>query len=496
METLRKSNRQTKRKLIVDEKDEELEVDSEFLNFSNEKDKRKNKFTKEQIHDIIRKGEPEVKVKCSVCDENFDYIYDLLEHREIEHSHEVMLTCTNCGETFEKKAQLYNHLILELEAYKCHRCENCFKTKALFDFHNNTAKCPVNYNNTKIPIKCSECDEVFSNIPDLLNHRLLKYGEEIMLTCGLCKQKFAKKGGIHRHLNLEYNSYQCSSCGRALRDKFRLTQHEAKCCNSSSSSSSIEPTAENLKCHTCGMTSFVNIPQLLSHISEKHGREKMLTCGICGLMFKSRTGILRHLNIEYKLYNCENCGKSIGEKYLLVKHQEICKNSFSIDVLQQIVNCEEKASGSQSNEEMGEERKNNTTMQNLIDQLIKGEDSENNEWNCEVCESIFQSAAELFIHKTNCGHEKLIECVQCQFKNSDQNEIDKHRDTVHNKQKFECSFCDLIFVNHRQLSDHHNKELRIYVCQTCNESFRSQLILDKHRKTHPTCRQFFGISKS
>jgi KRAB domain-containing zinc finger protein len=176
-------------------------------------------------------------------------------------------------------------------------------------------------------------------------------------------------------------------------------------------------------------------------------------CDHCGLKFAHKKSIYRHVLRQHKEQlgaECEMCERVFANAVALRNHQRAAHKTPAIaeggvDVYP-CPYCDEKFE-----------------LKTCLQKHLKKHD--NVLYNCEECGKNFRSNKYLTAHRRLHSEEP----------------------------KIQCTICNKIFMFQFNLREHmfiHSNTEKLFNCEQCNKSFRTQMLLKLHTLNHPTERQF------
>ncbi|XP_026314367.1 zinc finger protein 675-like isoform X2 [Hyposmocoma kahamanoa] len=153
------------------------------------------------------------KYKCAICKSEFDFFKCLTSHMNV-HSNDFI--CPSCGKSFVSDVRLQGHVMrshnITDDDRTCKICIKTFSTRGRKDYHMKTV-------HTNSKLKCSECDETFSNRMLRLKHLAEIHKFEMpKYECNVCMKEFASRGCLLTHtksIHLKDKAYTCEICNKS-----------------------------------------------------------------------------------------------------------------------------------------------------------------------------------------------------------------------------------------------------------------------------------------
>ena len=189
-----------------------------------------------------------------------------------------------------------------------------------------------------------------------------------------------------KHVTTE-TKYDCQHCGRALKDKGALTEHER-----------VHTGEKPLKCTICEKE-FRMKQSLKAHVKTQHTKDNIYNCELCGKTFNYGRGLLKHLS----RYHGNETGFKCGE----------CNDVFSTEMGLKIHSA-------------------NPCFKHV----------------CTYCAKIFKWKGNLNVHiQTHQDPEerKCLLCNDCGKSFNSQLVLEEHKRAHLNLKEFKCSVCDKAF---------------------------------------------------
>ena len=207
----------------------------------------------------------------------------------------------------------------------------------------------------KARVRCSNCDQDFSDLPSMRRHRLI-HSEEKPFQCEFCEKAFRRKDNLREHRNIHTleNVYSCTHCGKTFPRKYTHKVHMARFCSKekpcsdsgkdevvtwgqshtattkithTSPTNKVLPTKTSVSnnkssdpCHICHKT-FRDSSTLKRHLLT-HSDERPFKCSQCSKSFRRKDHLQEHVIVhnEVRPFPCPQCGKSFSRKNGLKTH--------------------------------------------------------------------------------------------------------------------------------------------------------------------------------
>ncbi|XP_059608031.1 uncharacterized protein LOC132255877 [Phlebotomus argentipes] len=423
--------------------------------------------------------------------------------------------CTSCGEKFAEKVKLKSH-ILQMHGnsdtgksgFPCNVCGAVLQHKLSFERH------LVLHDNSLGTVKCPQCPKSFLRQCDLDEH-LPRHSQERPFKCSDCSLSFKKRRGLQQHRLLhDTGPTMCPYCTRHCLNEARLRFHVRKCHRGLPAKITDGPVS----CTICKM-SFDSLDALMSHATMLHATAmKPCRCKYCGEEFLDHNERQVHIQqnhdnesqgivqLSYKSYRCDECGKVLSSKNNferhVMKHKNvgsfectICPRKFAYqsELRQHVRVCLRRQKKSQTAQcphclvKFKTQERFEKHMMKLHPGLPKSISGKGH-IECSICEKSFDSLDELRTHAA-AQHpvERPVECRFCGETFQDEEEKRDHIDEVHRRHI--CDVCKRFFDNRDALLLHmethetkknsrrHNES---YECEKCGEMFSKKLTLKIH----------------
>ena len=298
--------------------------------------------------------------------------------------------------------------------------------------------------------------------------------------CDHCKRSFDMQYNLDRHQRFVHENitYQCSECSKQFAQKDNLKKHTlAQHSDSNAAHKFQEKKIVDLNCDQCSLKACTK-QQLRIHKSVKHsGADEKSMCEYCGknipnvCLKKHQKSCEIVFNRKYcgNPFQCENCKKSFETKQNLSRHTQSVHNNVRYQCSECPKRFDQKykvkehtlAHHSESAAALNFQAKKDQDIVVLnSDKLIKSSTYKKKSM-CEYCGNsiptvyfkVHQKTCEKVFNENYCG--KQYQCDHCKRSFDMQNDLDRHRQTVHDKiTSYQCSECPVVFSLKHNLKRH------------------------------------------
>lgn len=513
---------------------------------------------------------PEVEqlYACPSCGQSFKSKLSLSNHQRI-HIREAAYKCSICGETFtarkvlashhrkhaeekgykrpgcEKRATKHPKVVPPEGSHKCLKCEKCFHLRKDLLKHQRSHA-------AEGPHKCPVCGKGFIRKEHLTRHQKIhtrqntdqisKGHEEARVETSFStpekkpsrapvfERSVMSDIGNSRHQRIHTNLYKCRFCGKSLRSKIMLIEHERthtekrpyKCSWCKKSFYYKQRLQNHEKTHsrqvgckrskrmrrltTKSSTSYFGIFQTAEHSSRGpvgrnvNSRSLCLTqrrkihvgktlhkCQYCGKCLSSKDGLINHERIHRgeKPYRCDECGNCFRQKSHLVKHLE---THIRQKPYQRIERTSRLKVPNRTNK--GQKPYKGLTLWDSTrhSQLTRHPKMpiESNVFECQYCGKCTRTKSSLLIHERIHKGRKRYQCLECGKKFSQKNYLGCHqRSHVRKKDSKHSDSDNKVITKYSSLkcSSPHKAKLP-YMCLKCGKRFTENYYFKRHQKIH------------
>ena len=328
---------------------------------------------------------------------------------------------------------------------------------------------------------------------DIVNENALQFEEEVekgeeITSMGETTHSFAGSGEIK-----ETDKYACETCGRTLKSRGNLKQHQAKCAK------------EKVTCEDCEMT-FKSETTLMNHqIKYKCGSQTFeylaanfggKICKLCG--FTTTTSRFRNHNCNLlPMLRCNLCPYSTRvsqrmEVHKVSGHNEELICSFCSYqataksghdpkyILKRHIDAKHNDGVTYSCDHCDFKDTNYTKVNSHIA-------SKHRVFTCQECNKEERNIYQLKQHALKVHAIGKIQCALCEFSASSKYLVEKHQRVEHLLATFQCNQCSYIGESDYMLKKHtkqKHSEDPSYSCSQCGFKASSKYRLTQHMKLH------------
>ncbi|XP_039610857.1 zinc finger and BTB domain-containing protein 40 [Polypterus senegalus] len=329
--------------------------------------------------------------------------------------------------------------------FSCKWCKKNFEFKCRMEVHQKRCRLA-----NLTPAECPECGEVVASAKALQVHNtkfhtdMPKKKKHSSVACDICGKTFAHQSGMLYHKRSDHydeKPFSCEECGAKFAANSTLKNHKR-----------LHTGERPFLCKHCDM-SFTQAAALAYHTKKKHSEGKMYACQYCDAVFAQSIELTRHVRTHTgdKPYVCRECGKGFSQANGLSVHLRTFHN------IEDPYDCQ----------------KCRMSFPTLEEHKIHIQEVHPREYHpCELCGKIFSAAFLLERHMVIHVGGKPYNCEICNKAYQQLSGLWYHNRTHH----------PAIFAaqNHRSL------KFPSVQCNSCDKSFPSITVLNKHMKTSHT----------
>eukprot|EP00088_Acartia_fossae_P005328 TRINITY_DN12344_c0_g1_i12.p1 TRINITY_DN12344_c0_g1~~TRINITY_DN12344_c0_g1_i12.p1 ORF type:complete len:586 (-),score=125.28 TRINITY_DN12344_c0_g1_i12:252-2009(-) len=263
--------------------------------------------------------------------------------------------------------------------------------------------------------------------------------------CKVCSNRFTSKSALkyHQYQHDGKKPHSCEICGASFILRFRLTNHM------------LTHTENEKKLYSCEVCNKAySFKASLADHMKVHREESPFKCDVCGLAFKQRNALKRHMMRHEKTYTCKTCGEQCKGKEAYKAHRAEM-HSYAAKKLE-------------------------AAAQNLAG-------GEKISANCETCGKSFSSKSGLYLHQMRHEGKTPFTCDKCGKSFVASSLLKAHMETHADKTLTACKICDKLVTN---LDKHMLIHLKQFSCDLCNKTFSTKYSLNNHMMMHEGKRAF------
>ncbi|XP_052748434.1 zinc finger protein 425-like isoform X2 [Galleria mellonella] len=299
----------------------------------------------------------EAEFKCYNCALGFlfkdTYQAHMMRHEESNGE----FRCETCTLRFASARVLRVHAAAHAARMRCRRCARARPRRACDC--GPAPRPPADHD----PRACHLCGAVFREASGLQQH-LRRYHQaaasQRSYSCSVCGKSYANQAAVRTHMITHIRrKFNCDQCSSIFSSPYTLKQHMKKhqpgeatmffcetCSVSYTSKKSLLAHRRNSinhqqsvpECPVCGKIC-PNQRSLSSHIASVHSSEKSYWCPRCPARYSTRKSLVRHVRChdapeQHQVAVCHLCGLSFKGKSKLNRHlREVCEKQKLEDEL-------------------------------------------------------------------------------------------------------------------------------------------------------------------
>ncbi|XP_035916576.1 zinc finger protein 2 isoform X1 [Anopheles stephensi] len=467
----------------------------------------------EKIHYGIKQHE------CEMCHRRFLHKSTLKCHLRL-HTGEKPYKCPHCPKTFRGQTALNCHIFRHTnEGAKCPICPKVFATSSIVKQHlrqvhtnerpNVCNLCGMTYKYLKslrLHLRnhqkrvCPECGVGFASVYAMAKHRKSHLKENLPFKCEHCDRAFENRSKFTSHKNLRGRTFQCELCCHSFNKQNYLTNHQRrvhwreldlerlrvaepqngwnrkgipKPKRAKEALKSAEPEA---------------IPDYLEPVDDNEKQSP-----ICDMKHLSERNDAPHTELTIAMDQCfpktDAClehGNTADEAGLVEKGQQVCHTNEMIRKSEENPNYSADSPTFTTKTFQTSHNTNDDFLLPLsaINQTQKLSSKES--LICEMCGSLYASAATLAVHRVKQHASARFQCDQCHRTFGFRCFLEKHIRTEHENVRVSCKLCGKEFKYAQDLKVHmrHHEDPKPFKCDQCASAFRFPGALRSHKILH------------
>ncbi|KAL8212862.1 UNVERIFIED_CONTAM: hypothetical protein K2H54_059245 [Gekko kuhli] len=437
--------------------------------------------------------------KCTQCKKNFKAKDLLVQHEKI-HSKERPYKCPSCGRDFIRKEHLNKHL----QVHRRQKNDTSPKTAKVARVERSTAApkkksstgpertIALNTRHQRFSVnrfKCQFCGRCMRAKALLVDHER-SHREERRYKCSHCNKCFYHKNSFEKHKTIHLRRQPESKPPK------RMKQLSEKSSPSDPGNSHIaEDPTESPVDRKIIMRRF-HLARQLKRLTKK----RIFKCQYCGKCMSARSSLISHERIHRgeRRYKCQDCGESFHQKHHLDRHLvthtsrkplKHSKNVKRLNVKSSLpvfggINTGQKCYKGLIREHIVT-RHSRFTRQPTIH-------TEEKLHKCQLCGKVMRTKTSLLIHERTHREAKQYTCLECGKKFSQKNYLGCHQRSHRRKKPYKRSDSDKsLTMNNVSLCCGSPQERKLqYLCLKCGKNFDEKYYLSRHEIIHANTKPF------
>ncbi|XP_060094771.1 zinc finger protein 585A-like [Heteronotia binoei] len=453
-----------------------------------------------KITTMLQMIHPKEKLyKCTQCEKSFTLKDHLVQHEKI-HSNKRQYKCSICGRAFIRKEHLNRH-------QKIHRRQEN-------DTSPKTAKVVRVESSTVAPKKKSTID---TKRTVALNTRHQKFSVN-RFKCQFCGRCMRAKALLvdHERSHREERRYKCSHCNKSFYQKHSFEKHKTIHLRRQPDGrppKRIKRLSEKSSPSDSGNFHIAEVPsespvdrKIITrsfHLAQRlklRTKKKIFKCQYCGKCMSTSCSLGNHERIHRRerLYKCQDCGETFHQKYHLDRHLVTHTSKKPLKLSKNV----RKLNVKSSLPVLGGINTRQKRYKSLIHECIVTRNSrfarqpavhtEEKPYKCRFCEKIMRAKNSLLIHERAHRRAKRYTCLECGKTFSQKNYLGCHQRSHRRKKPYECSDSDKsLTTKNASLCCGSPRERKLqYLCLKCGKSFDDNYCLNRHQIIHTGTKPF------
>ncbi|XP_017326196.2 histone-lysine N-methyltransferase PRDM9 isoform X3 [Ictalurus punctatus] len=288
-----------------------------------------------------------------------------------------------------------------------------------------------------------------------------------VFSCSLCTFSCTSQIDLNKHVqSYHYEEYPRQQKSEIIKYEIQVATNGSSDQQTSSGSNTPQKEMEEKihNCSECGK-SFTDQNALKAHQCNQTG-EKPYRCSYCGKSFNHKSVLRKHQRIHTgeKPHRCSQCGKSFIQKSDLQQHQRTHTGERPYYCSM-----------------CGKSFSHHSHLQ-LHQRIHTGEKP----FQCSQCGKRFTQKSNLQVHQRVHTGEKPYHCSHCGKNFTLQSNLQLHQRIHTGEKPHHCSHCGKSFTHQSTYQRHqriHTGE-KPYYCSECEKCFNHQSHLQRHQRTH------------
>jgi len=367
---------------------------------------------------VSTQSEPDAgRVKCSVCQQEFENTQKLRQHIDASHPKDG-LRCKDCGQVFLTARNLQMHKVRAHNKRMPFRCGVCgvrFEDRASVVQHLST------HNANEYIFRCDTCGKRFGNEEKLRKHE--QKHQDMWHKCIDCNKTFGSEVTLAYHIEQLHKRNQIlheNETPVARRDGTLLPGEDAEMDTEAEfahsrereviSEESVVNSGDDISCELCN-SQFSSTGELEKHAKTcglGEGMKRMFRCAVCQTFFAEQSQLVAHYNSMHHSrdgYMCSKCPRKFRLWSRLKQHIKAFHQVKKPSTLKNVCNvCSERFLSRNKLEEHLRQVHKVQPFQSKVGRI----------YTCKECKKRFTNLSSLMVHRRGVHSLNILESPSTQ----------------------------------------------------------------------------------
>lgn len=433
------------------------------------------------IHD------PRYHYQCKMCNKGFKRKFDYEKHYNKMHTTKIKsYQCDQCTESYMYLGDLNRHKIIKHEAgleYKCKTCDKKFRNKSNFKRHCTTVHKLVNES-----YKFDECNQGFTNLPVLNQHKTQCHDKDNRYKCGICNKCFTQKCSLDKHKITHKTIMKLHDA------KYEAQSHSGSDLTKRRKEHSKDKSLRHEKCHGPYQTKTDRKHDQSAHIDDSDSAASQPHHATVGQPSTSSTHVDTSRDLRTRKEQPDLSGMiddlpdpppDAGLELPNVAHRN---TDLSAEQYGQVQYPPDDTVAAHNHIEARVINNSGVAAADVSETVMANAEGE--KYRCDLCDEEFLSKSDRNQHQTRHGKKQYHICAICNEDFEYSSVLKLHYKINHHITDGKPYICDgdnchQAFATLSSLNKHKSKhsEKRNYQCKICNSSFKRKSSLLRHIQT-------------